>query len=97
MEPFELIGRMVVAIPLLWVGYGLTLLLFHAKVGIPPNAPWTVRLMGAAMFVLLAGWVLVRHQRVLGGFIMREYDAETGEPTGPCPCPACAAERQANG
>ncbi len=86
MEPFDLIGRVVVAAVSLWFGYGIFILTFVAKAFIPAECPWRYRIWAAVMFVLIAPWVLLRHGKVMRGFVMRNMDE-------PCPCAECVAER----
>lgn len=90
---FDLIGRVVAAAVVLWVGYGTIALLFIAKAFIPPDCPWPVRLQAALLYIGLAPWMLLRHRVVLRGFIMRQVDGQTGEPVDDCPCPSCVASR----
>lgn len=89
---FDLIGRLIVAVLVLWFGYGTVLLLFFSQTRIPADCPWRFRLMGAALFVTLAAWVLIRHGKVMKGFAMVEV------PDGDhCPCPECTERRAHNG
>ena len=85
---FDLIGRVIMAAIVLWLAYGTFLLLFVAKAIIPPDAPWSIRIKAAMMYILISGWILVRHQRVLHGFVLRQVNTD-----GDCLCPECVSER----